>query len=770
MSFGQQSKQHFNWIVGGFFPGPAQQNGATINFEGCESNVLENAVGVQFEGQTAISDSETGELLFYSNGLQVRNALGEPMSNGLQIGVTNSKAQNLIVKKPGPGSLYYLFTPEPQAGLVTNTLIPNLNGFTYTVIDMELNGGLGDIVSSANLLMPIGNCEMVTGVYHQNGQDVWIIGHQYGNNTFFVFLLTSDGITSGPILSNVGPTILTFQPGNYANSNYDAIGELKASPNGEKLAFTTFFNGYTCLLDFNNETGEITNAIDLELGSAGYGTSFSQDNSKLYFSRVDATQGDLSFLNGGWLVQFDVTSNDATTIQESLVEIFSSETGFRSLKLGPDGKIYVARSTLVAAGLGSSYLGVINNPNESGLACNYVNDGVFLGENNGRWGLNNVIEDFYSCSEFSIGPDLGICEGDSITLSAPPNQLSYLWNTGDTTSTIVVNQSGTYWVTTSNTIGTFSDTLVVNNFIPQIITISGPNEICLDGLTTLVASSGFSNYLWNNGNQTPEITVGAGNYLVTAIDSNGCLSSDTITINEVSSPSINVSGDTNICLGETTLLSAETGFVSYLWSNGETLSETTVGPGVYQIIAIDNLGCEASSEISVIASSPDASFIASNNPIYGSGTTFNLINTSTEDSSPIVTWNWNFGDGVTSDLENPSHSYAQEGIYQIQLTVTNALGCVDTVIINFEVLGEIVIPNIVTPNGDGFNDFFIIQNLDRTRSSDLVVYNRWGSVVYESENYQNNWSPNDVVDSVYFYRLILAGNETFTGFFHVLAN
>jgi hypothetical protein len=391
ISFAQQSKQNNTWLVSGFFPGPSLTNGASLNFEDCETNVLANATGFQFEGQTAISDSLTGALLFYSNGLQVRNSLGQLMSNGLQVGTSNSKAQNLIVKKPGGGTLYYLFSPETQAGVITNTLIPGLNGFSYSVIDMSLNGGLGEIVSNANLLMPTGNCEMVTGVYHQNGQDVWIIGHQYGNSTFFVFLLTSQGISQGPILISEGPTILTFQPGNYANSNYDAIGELKASPDGSKLAFTTFYNGYTCLLDFDNSTGQISNAINLNLGSGGYGTSFSQDNTKLYFSRVDETQGDFSFLVGGWLVQFDITSNDPAIIQASLTEIFSSGTGFRSLKLGPDGKIYVARSTLVASGYGASYLGVINNPNESGLACNFVNDGVFIGANNGRWGRMNRV-------------------------------------------------------------------------------------------------------------------------------------------------------------------------------------------------------------------------------------------------------------------------------------------------------------------------------------------------------------------------------------------
>lgn len=771
-AFAQQSKQNYNWLVSGLFPGPSPSNGPSLNFEDCEANILGNAAGFQFEGQTAISDSLTGQLLFYSNGLQVFNALGQVMPNGSQVGITNSKAQNLIVKKPGGGTLYYLFIPEPQAGVVTNTLIPGLNGFSYSIIDMSLNGGLGGVVSSANLLMPLGNCEMVTGVYHQNGQDIWIIGHQYGSNAFFAFLLTSQGISSGPIFSNVGPTLLTFQPGNYATSNYDAIGELKASPDGNKLAFTTFYNGYTCLVDFDKSTGQITNPIDLNLGSAGYGTSFSQDNSKLYFSRVDPTQGGVSFLVGGSLVQFDISSNDPAIIQASMIEIFSSGTGFRSLKLGPDGKIYVARTTLVAGGNGASYLGVINNPNESGLACNYVNDGVFIGTNNGRWGLNNAIEDFYSCEEFefSLGPDLNTCLGDSITLTAPANQLAYLWNTGATTNSIVVNQSGTYWVTVTSFTGTATDTIVVTNFAQQNILISGQNELCIGDSTTLTASPGFSNYLWNNGAQTQDVFVGEGNYQVTAVDVNGCLSSDSISITELPSPVINFTGETIICLGETTTLTAGPGFLSYIWSNDETQAQINVGSGSYQVTVVDSSGCQASSEISVTTSSPIAAFVISDNPINGEGTIFNLQNTSISNSSAIVAWNWNFGDGNLSNVENPTHSYEHVGQYEIQLIITNALGCVDTAYITVEVTGAIVIPNVVTPNGDGVNDVFLIQNLDKNKASKLVVLNRWGNVVFESENYQNDWIPNSLVDGVYFYLFTLADTEKFTGFISVFSS
>ena len=659
----QQSKQNFNWMFGATPVGPnvVQTPGPSLNFSDCSVSVENNSAGFQFEGQTAISDPSTGNLLFYSNGNQVRNSLGQIMQNGNLVGTSNSMAQNLIVKKPGAGSFYYLFTPETQAGIFINTIVTGLNGFSYSLIDMSQNGGLGSVVSSANLLMPLGNCEMVTGVYHQNGEDIWIIGHRYNSNTFFSFLINSQGINSTPVLSSVGPDLITFQPGPYSISNYDAVGELKASPNGNKLAFTTFYNGYTCLFDFNKSTGVVSNPIQLNLGSAGYGTSFSSDNSKLYFSRVDATQGGISFLSNGSLVQFDISSNSQATIQASMTEIFSSPTGFRSLKLGPDGKIYVARTTLINGGNGASYLGVINDPNAAGLACNYVNDGVFIGANKGRWGLNNSIEDFYLCNEFqfTLGPDISICPDSSVLITAPPNQLSYLWNTGDTVSSISVSQPGTYWVEVESEFGIESDTIVVSDFVVTDVTIEGITSICSDSSTSLSASSGFTNYQWNNGSQTQAVSVGQGTWWVSALDGNGCPSSDTLSVFEFPSTNLAISGEEFICFGESATLVASTDFNTYQWSNGSESNEITVGAGIYELIVTDDFGCQSLDSFTVQLSIPVVTISGDEFICLGESTTLTA-------STGFNTYQWSNG-STSNEISVGAGTY--------ELIVTDSLGC-----------------------------------------------------------------------------------------------
>ncbi|UPT67637.1 MAG: gliding motility-associated C-terminal domain-containing protein [Sphingobacteriales bacterium JAD_PAG50586_3] len=72
---------------------------------------------------------------------------------------------------------------------------------------------------------------------------------------------------------------------------------------------------------------------------------------------------------------------------------------------------------------------------------------------------------------------------------------------------------------------------------------------------------------------------------------------------------------------------------------------------------------------------------------------------------------------------------------------------------------EIIIPNIFTPNKDGINDNFNIENLPD--NSLLTVYNRWGASVYQSNNYNNDWTGESLSDGVYYYILTLpSGNST----------
>jgi gliding motility-associated-like protein len=160
------------------------------------------------------------------------------------------------------------------------------------------------------------------------------------------------------------------------------------------------------------------------------------------------------------------------------------------------------------------------------------------------------------------------------------------------------------------------------------------------------------------------------------------------------------------------------------------------------------------------------------------------ISFSVSSTSPINQVNWNFGDpnsganNSSSDL-NPSHQFSEIGTYQITAivefdcyteTITqniNLFDCSDssTSILAFE------FPNVFTPNSDGINDFFEIKNLPE--NTEVIILNRWGNIVFSSENYQNNWDGKDnsgraLVDAVYTYKFTTKFGKTGHGYVHLI--
>ena len=392
-SFGQ--KQANIWYFG---------NGAGLDFnQTCDPIVLTDGGINGFEGCATISDKLTGQLLFSTNSEWVwnRNQVIIPNSNLVANG--NTITQVMIIPKPTFDSIYYIITSEVQSY--------SGQGYQFHSIDMTLNGGLGGIAFKDSLLYLSPVTEKITAISHANGTDIWIVGHQYNSNKFLSFLVTSSGINTTPVISQIGKI----------NSDYstsDAIGELKASPDGSKLASVTLRHPNIELFDFNNSTGQISNLIsitenggyDTISGCSGlYGLSFSPNNSLLYVSQWYAPS-----LGVSKIIQYNIASNDSTTINSSRINVFTSNESYYSLKLAPNGKIYVARN------VNQNYIGVINCPDSVGLNCNYVNSGVYLGGKQSGWGLNNLMEYGIYCKPITTS----INENEISKIKIYPNPFS----------------------------------------------------------------------------------------------------------------------------------------------------------------------------------------------------------------------------------------------------------------------------------------------------------------------------------------------------------
>lgn len=123
-----------------------------------------------------------------------------------------------------------------------------------------------------------------------------------------------------------------------------------------------------------------------------------------------------------------------------------------------------------------------------------------------------------------------------------------------------------------------------------------------------------------------------------------------------------------------------------------------------------------------------------------------------------ITWDWDFADGNLSSAENPTHTYSDFGNYAVILEVTDNNGCVNSSTQIIELMEDIFVPNIITPNNDGENDAFIITT-GTVSNYAIIIQNRWGNVVYESNDPTKFWDGKSngvlVAEGVYFYQIKL---------------
>ncbi len=205
----------------------------------------------------------------------------------------------------------------------------------------------------------------------------------------------------------------------------------------------------------------------------------------------------------------------------------------------------------------------------------------------------------------SLEPNLSgsdFCEGEMTMLDAGTGFTTYQWsaNAGSaTTQTVMVDASGTYSVTVSNGTCSGDGSITVDEVPNPVVDLGDDRAICGGTEVVLDAGAGFA-YEWSDGSISQTLSVTAsGTYgvTITTTDGTNCTGTDevTVTFGEATPPTI--TGDDEICTGETTTLDAGVGYASYLWTPGDIMSQTidvTVG-GAYTCVVTDTDGCTASS-------------------------------------------------------------------------------------------------------------------------------------------------------------------------------
>lgn len=370
------------------------------------------------------------------------------------------------------------------------------------------------------------------------------------------------------------------------------------------------------------------------------------------------------------------------------------------------------------------------------------------------------------------GP-LVFCDGNSVTLtSSSPN--NNLWSPGNQTGlSINVTQSGTYTVTVSdnNQCSSTSSpvTVVVNPSPPEpLITVLGDLTLCPGESVTLVSSSNANNS-WSNGASTTSITLTQGGvYTVTVTDNQMCMATSDPVIVQQSLISGTIAGPDTVCYGDEITLTASGGN-AYSWNTGETTPSITFdvqGNFTHTVLINDALGCQvlATKQVTIlplpVAGNDNASLFkneAVSIPVYlndAGGYTFTVLN---GPQNGMVYWS---GDTLfyTPDFE----FFGTDSLYYLYCDVLCPEGC-DTAKVVIEVKNYLpfFVPSGISPNGDGLNDYLVIDGMEQYPDNELVILNRWGDIVYRVSPYANDWAgePNAglnpggeiLPDGTYFY-------------------
>ncbi len=506
---------------------------AGISFlSGPASPLTDQNVMSAIKATSAICDS-MGNLLFFTNGDKVWDRTFTLMPNATDLmGDLGATQPCIIVPWPEDSSLYYIFTVDILK--FTDNVNYTTNGLTVTIIDLKLRGGLGDAqaeVLNKPLLSPV--TQKITAVKHQNGKDYWVIAHKWNSDEFYAWHISRYGMAP-PVVSSTGG----FHGGDKTEAN-NALGYLKASPDGTRLALAVTQSKLIELFDFDNESGTVSNPRSYTTNFTGihpYGIEFSPDSRFLYATALEITgTGKPSYPSR--ILQFDTRNGlPAPTVVDSVAGI-----RIAGIQLAPDGRIYLSRTINIFPNNLKDSLEVIYNPNRPGTACNFNHlegsEGMLfpLSGRKSVYSLPNIVQSFVNVPAFTWGD---VCEGQStgFKISNTANIDSVRWDFGDGGRSSDFLPSHTFTTPGVYTVALnqyylgemFTDSMKVSYYPLPKIALTDTVLLYTGSSINLRAGKGFARYLWSTASVDSVITVETqGTYIVEVEDFNCCRNSDT---------------------------------------------------------------------------------------------------------------------------------------------------------------------------------------------------------------------------------------------------
>ncbi len=655
---------------------------AGLDFATDPPTPIYDGASISLESTSVMSD-DCGDLLFYTNGYYVWNRLHQVMPGGEAIGggcflgsgepIASATQGALIVPIPFKCDRYLVFT----TGCADTQLE---DGLRYSVVDMSKSEGLGEVVSKGTLLYDQA-VEKLNAVFHENGEELWLISRKYETNAFYVYRIDSTGLQPTPVISSVG------QPSDGSGQGY-----MQLSPNGERLVLVTAGRNPE-FFTFDTATGQVEADFVLpdSLNIGYFSAAFSPSGKKIYFSSAN-------WFNSIWSVdQYDLEAGAPADVYASRTVLKEFSQGvykaFGGLQLGKDGVIYTTGGSFEENGLYIQYLDAITNPEANGLAAAYNSNyvGIISDIDSGipgfTWGLPNFVVSYLASGfqsptaqvnaafEYELQDTCGLEPVLFYDLSTSFCEIKgWRWNFGDPAS------------------GASNFDTIPN---PEHI-FSAPGTY----LVTLEIEAGCRNAVF-----TAPVTVGLSAFV----------SSDPI-------------DDHVFCEGDSVTLSWDFDESQTLWSTGTVADSIQLGEaGIYWAeLQLEACTFRDSFELAVQALPPNELPEMVN---WCEGDQLLLSLPSSEYSYQI--------EGLPQE---GALIFTEEGIFEVVISdglCTNSA----TIEINADNCPDcqLYIPNAFSPNQDGFNDAFQVFSNCMPIRFQIQIFDRWGSLVFESQQSDQGW-------------------------------
>ncbi|WP_045467196.1 T9SS C-terminal target domain-containing protein [Sporocytophaga myxococcoides] len=783
--WGQGNKGDYNWQFG---------NNAGLNFNDNPPSVTNTNANRTNGGSASISDP-SGNLLFYTDGINIYTNDNKIMQGGTGLkGNSDSSQSAIIVPDPRANNIYYVFTVNPSTGL------------SYTTVDLSFNKGKGRVTNiNVPLYNPVAN--KISGMKDEQG-NFWVVAHELNSNNFISYKIGNNGFSPTPVISSTG----AVQTNGQGYMKFSKDGTKVAIALSEQNRVEIYdFNTNTGELTISDTITNVTLPFGLEF-SDDNNKLYVSTNGDGHLYQYDLTKATSTEIENSQVT----ISTDPSASYEALqlgpdgkiyVALKGSGSGFLGVINDP-----TLDSTDVDYQHKSIDLGTESNTGLPNFVANYFNtsdwniayadtcsgsitlfqanapDTVFTWTWNfgdGQTGTgqttthtypgpgtyNVSVRAIYACGDTTMlrtltivetppAPqikDTTICDAITYKLDATlsGSGLSYLWNTGSTSSFINTDTSGTFTVEVSRA-GCINTATATVTFAPvNSFDLGTDKTLCTGDSIQLDAGNPGLTHSWSTGATLQTIVVKtSGTYSVTVSNGGLCQKSDQINITFITPPIVSLGPDTTYCQGSSPVLDAgvvPSGF-QYKWSSGEINRQIHPTISGTYIVSVYKDQCQGSDTIKIeFEAAPNISL----NPVFG---------LCSENGDSVIL------DGGTANsyLWLPSGQTTQSitvftaGLYS--LTAKSEHGCESTASALVQDICEarVFIPNIFSPNGDGNNDEFKISGANLI-SYRLEIFDQWGELIFVSDSMSNSWNGEykgkTVQEGAYIWKLTYAGES-----------